>query len=156
MDQKKKLKHNLCFLHTYTIELWHESRGLWYTNSLVQPESSLDGTYTKTCFIRNNHKVMEIFWEYLLTRDLKDGICEIIRYTSTSTLEVSIFVVLLFVGLSCKRFIISVRHAAYLFLSSSSTRLSWGDNFYVSDDKSSISVLLYKRKSATKNFEISQ
>ena len=119
-----------------------------YQNMLYKKQSQSDGNIIYSFSVT--------FWEYLLTRDLKDGICEIIRYTSTSTLEVSIFVVLLFVGLSCKRFIISVRHAAYLFLSSSSTRLSWGDNFYVSDDKSSISVLLYKRKSATKNFEISQ
>ena len=48
------------------------------------------------------------FWEYLLTRNLKDGICEIIWYTSTRTLEFSVFVVLLFFGLSCKRFSVSL------------------------------------------------
>ena len=67
------------------------------------------GTISKHALYQKGTKCWEIiysfslaFWEYLLTRNLKDGICEIIWYTSTRTLEFSVFVVLLFLGLSCK------------------------------------------------------
>jgi len=115
MDQKKEFKGNLCFLHTYTIELWCEFRGLWYTSLGCSQKAVETETISKHALYQKVTKWWKIiysfslaFWEYLSTRNLKDGICKIIWYTSTRTLEFSVFVVLIFLGLSCKRLSISL------------------------------------------------
>ena len=151
MDQKKEFKRNLCFLYTYTIELWCEFRGLWYTRSWVWSESFWGGNYIQTCFIPKRHKVLGNHLFVLSCflgisvnqksegRYMRNNMVYLNPHSWVFSLCSSSFSFPLVIQH------ITYKHAAYLFLSSSSTRLSRGVNCSVSNDKSSISMLLSKR-----------
>ena len=122
-------------LYTYTIELWCEFRGLWYTRSWVWSESFWGGNYIQTCFIPKRHKVLGNHLFVLSCflgisvnqksegRYMRNNMVYLNPHSWVFSLCSSSFSFPLVIQH------ITYKHAAYLFLSSSSTRLSRGVKF---------------------------